>query len=58
MDPPEHSRLRKLVSRAFTPRRVEELRPRVEEVAPGLVDRMVATGPPADLVESLAFPLP
>jgi cytochrome P450 len=58
MDPPEHTRIRKLVSRAFTPRRVEEMRPRVQEIASGLIDQMVAAGPPADLVESFSFPLP
>ncbi|HSZ48482.1 MAG TPA: cytochrome P450 [Streptosporangiaceae bacterium] len=58
MDPPAHTRIRKLVSRAFTPRRVEEMRPRVQEIASGLVDEMMAAGPPADLVESFSFPLP
>lgn len=58
MDPPEHTRIRKLVGKAFTPRRVEELRPRAEEIALGLVDGMVAGGPPADLVECFSFALP
>ena len=58
LDPPEHSRLRRLVAKAFTPRRVERLRPRVQEIADGLVDRMLDAGPPADLVESFALPLP
>ena len=58
MDPPAHTRIRKLVSRAFTPRRVEEMRPRVQEIASGLVDEMMTAGPPADLVESFSFPLP
>src|SRR5437762_13252769 len=47
MDPPEHSRLRRLVAKAFTPRRVEQMRPRAEEVAADLLDRMVEAGPPA-----------
>src|SRR5437879_1772756 len=58
MDPPEHTRLRKLVARAFTARRVEMLRPRAQEVVDGLIDDIIAQGPPADLVESLALPLP
>ncbi len=58
MDPPEHSRLRKLVSRAFSPRRIEALRPRIEDLTNGFLDTMAASGPPADLVASLAQPLP
>ncbi|AGL16637.1 cytochrome P450 [Actinoplanes sp. N902-109] len=58
MDPPEHSRLRRLVSRAFSTRAVEGLRPRVEEVTDGLLKTMVAAGPPADLIGAFAQPLP
>ena len=58
MDPPEHTRIRKLVGKAFTPRRVEELRPRAAEIASGLLDDLVAAGPPADLVDSFSFALP
>ncbi len=58
MDPPEHTRLRVLVAKAFTVRRVEELRPRARELAEGLVDDMVAAGAPADLVDAFALPLP
>ncbi len=58
MDPPEHSRLRKLVSRAFSPRRIEALRPRIEDLTHGFLDTMAESGPPADLVASLAQPLP
>lgn len=57
-DPPEHSRLRRLVSKAFTVRRVEALRPRAEEIADGLAGAMRAQGPPADLVEDFGLPLP
>ncbi|OAH09440.1 cytochrome P450 family protein [Streptomyces jeddahensis] len=56
-DPPEHSRLRRLVAREFTARRVEALRPRVQQITDELLDQMVPLGH-ADLVESLAFPLP
>jgi cytochrome P450 len=58
-DPPVHSRLRKLVSREFTPRRVDAMVPRVRALADGLLDTMARQ--PAhhgDLVETLAFPLP
>jgi cytochrome P450 len=58
MDPPEHTRIRKLVGKAFTPRRVEELRPRAADIASGLLDDVIAAGPPADLVDSFSFALP
>jgi cytochrome P450 len=58
MDPPEHSRLRKLVAKAFTQNRVQQLRGRVRQLAEELVDTMVAGGMPADLVEDFALPLP
>ncbi|MFD5594782.1 cytochrome P450 [Streptomyces griseorubiginosus] len=56
-DPPEHTRLRALVSRAFTPRRVETLRPRIQEITDELLDAMLPYGR-ADLVTSFAYPLP
>ncbi|MFJ8111921.1 cytochrome P450 [Streptomyces sp. NPDC096132] len=56
-DPPQHTRLRALVSRAFTMRRVEELRPRIQRITDDLLDAMLPQGR-ADLVESLAYPLP
>ncbi|WP_020666787.1 cytochrome P450 [Amycolatopsis nigrescens] len=58
MDPPDHTRLRTLVAKAFTVHRVERLRPRVRELAEGMLDEMIATGPPADLVENYALPIP
>ncbi|WP_367045420.1 cytochrome P450 [Streptomyces sp. Je 1-332] len=58
MDPPEHTRLRKLVSREFTARRVQNLRPRIQELTDGLLDEMERTAPPVDLNTALAFPLP
>lgn len=51
------TRLRKLVVREFTTRRVEQLAPRVQEITDRLLDEMVPTGR-ADLVEALSFPLP
>ena len=58
MDPPEHTRIRKLVGKAFTPRRVEALRPRAAEIASGLLDDMMSAGAPADLVDGFSFALP
>ncbi|MFJ9823967.1 cytochrome P450 [Streptomyces sp. NPDC101160] len=57
VDPPDHTRLRKLVAGEFTGRRVEALRPRVQELTDELLDAMAPAGR-ADLVDSFAFPLP
>ncbi|MFZ0218168.1 MAG: cytochrome P450 [Candidatus Dormiibacterota bacterium] len=56
-DPPDHTRLRRLVSKAFTPRRIERLRPRIEELTTGLLDGIAAEDE-VDLLSSFAFPLP
>ncbi|HYO59579.1 cytochrome P450 [Archangium sp.] len=56
-DPPDHTRLRTLVSKAFTPRRVEELRPRITAIAHRLLDAVQAHGS-MDLLDAFAFPLP
>ncbi|MGW2747189.1 cytochrome P450 family protein [Streptomyces sp. NPDC001450] len=56
-DPPQHTRLRGLVTRAFTMRRVERLRPRIQQITDDLLDEMVPRGR-ADLIDALAFPLP
>ena len=56
-DPPQHTRLRGLIAREFTMRRVEALRPRVQEITDALLDAMLPQGR-ADLVESFAYPLP
>ena len=56
-DPPDHTRLRALVSRAFTPRVVEAMRPHIQEIVDGLLDRVEgARG--MDVIEDLAYPLP
>ena len=57
IDPPDHTRLRRLVSKAFTPNMVRGLRPRVEELVDGLLAEM-AKAVEADLIRDLAFPLP
>ncbi|SDC29055.1 cytochrome P450 family protein [Actinokineospora iranica] len=56
-DPPDHTRLRKLVTKAFTSRRVERLRPRIEEITTDLLDDLAAHDE-ADLLDVFAFPLP
>lgn len=56
-DPPDHTRLRRLVSRAFTPKRVEELRPAVAAMVERHIDAIVEAGS-VDIMETLAFPLP
>lgn len=58
MDPPDHTRIRRVVAKAFTMRRVESLRGRMREVADSQVSGLLAAGPPADLVAALAVPLP
>jgi len=63
-DPPDHTRLRRLVSRAFTVRRIRALRPRVEAITAGLLDelgRALGSADPADpvdLLDAFAYPLP
>jgi len=56
-DPPDHTRLRGLVSKAFTPRVVEGLRPRIQQVVDGLLDD-VAAARSMDLIEQFAYPIP
>jgi cytochrome P450 len=56
-DPPDHTRLRGLVTKAFTARRIEALRERVREMADRLVNKVVALGR-MDAIRDLAFPLP
>jgi cytochrome P450 len=58
MDPPEHTRIRRLLTPAFTGAAVQRLRPRLEWIADGLVDAMLAQGPPVDFVLAFAAPLP
>ncbi|MFI6699429.1 cytochrome P450 [Streptomyces sp. NPDC050509] len=57
VDPPDHTRLRRLVAREFTAHRVRALRPRVQEIADGLLDAVEGDGR-ADLVDAYGFPLP
>ncbi len=57
LDPPDHTRLRRLVAREFTMRRVEQLAPRIQQITDALLDAMLPAGR-GDLVDALAFPLP
>jgi cytochrome P450 len=60
VDPPDHTRLRRLVSRAFSPSRIAALEPAIRAIAARLLDELGAAGPDAivDLVEGYAYPLP
>jgi cytochrome P450 len=58
IDDPEHNRLRRMMTRDFTFRRVEAMRPQIEELVDRFLDEMIAAGPPADLVCAFALPVP
>ncbi|MEK6991415.1 cytochrome P450 [Paenibacillus sp. FSL K6-1566] len=59
VDPEDHRRLRRLIQKAFTPRMIEQLRGRIEQVSEGLLDKVLASGKhDFDLIEEYAFPLP
>jgi cytochrome P450 len=58
IDPPEHTRLRRLVASAFTARRVEAMRPRVAAIVDTLIDTLLDRPQPADLVSGFCLPLP
>jgi len=56
-DPPHHSRLRSIISSAFTSNRILSLRPRIEEICDDLLDKIIDKGS-MDLIDDLAYPLP
>ncbi|GAB3216884.1 cytochrome P450 [Mycolicibacterium hippocampi] len=58
LDPPEHQRLRRMLTPEFTIRRIKRLQPRILEIVDQQLDAMAAAGPPADLVEHFALPIP
>lgn len=57
LDPPDHTRLRRLVSKAFTPSAIERLRPRIQRLVDDVLDRAASQGG-FELVDELAFPIP
>ncbi|MGH8904970.1 MAG: cytochrome P450 [Egibacteraceae bacterium] len=58
MDPPDHTRYRHLLTGQFTVRRMRQLEPRVERIVADHLDAMARTGPPVDLVQAFALPIP
>jgi len=58
LDPPEHQRLRRMLTPEFTIRRIKRLQPRIVEIVDAQLGALAAAGPPADLVEHFALPVP
>ncbi|MBX7431955.1 cytochrome P450 [Mycobacterium sp. Y57] len=58
LDPPEHHRLRRMLTPEFTIRRMHRLQPRIVEIVDDALDALAAAGPPADLVTHVALPIP
>ncbi|MER7208281.1 cytochrome P450 [Streptosporangium sp. NPDC000239] len=58
MDPPDHTRLRRLLTGQFTVRRMRQLEPRIEKIVAARLDEMERQGAPADLVSAFALPIP
>ncbi|GAA4911332.1 cytochrome P450 [Stackebrandtia albiflava] len=58
MDPPDHTRLRRMLTGQFTVKRMRALEPRVEAIVAERIDAVLAAGPPADLVAEFALPVP
>ncbi len=58
LDPPEHQRLRRMLTAEFTIRRMKRLEPRIVEIVDSRLDAMTAAGPPSDLVADFALPIP
>jgi cytochrome P450 len=58
IDDPEHNRLRRMMTRDFTFKRAEAMRPQIQDLVDGFLDDMIADGSPADLVRAFALPVP
>jgi cytochrome P450 len=58
LDPPEHTVHRRMIVGEFSVKRMQSQRPRIQEIVDDCIDRMVAAGPPVDLVTMLAIPVP
>jgi cytochrome P450 len=58
LDPPDHTRIRRMLTGQFSMRRLTAMRPHIEEITRQFLDQMEATGPPVDLMQAFALPLP
>jgi len=58
MDDPEHARLRRMLTKDFTVKRVQAMRPRIQEMVDDFLDQMIGKGQPADIVRDFALPVP
>ncbi|MCS4304856.1 cytochrome P450 [Chryseobacterium sp. BIGb0232] len=58
MDPPEHTKMKRLIQKAFTPKLVEKMRPQIQKMANDLIDVKVATADSMDIISEYALPLP
>jgi hypothetical protein len=58
MDEPDHNTQRRMLTSSFTTKRVEGMRPRIQEIVDGLIDDILKTAPPVDLVQAFALPVP
>jgi cytochrome P450 len=58
LDPPDHTRLRGLVQKAFTPKMVEQIRPRAQQLVDEFIDAAIGRGDTMDVVQDVAYPLP
>jgi len=58
MDPPEHSRHRRMITNEFTVKRVKRMRPQIQQITDQVIDDLLAGPRPADLVEALSLPVP
>ncbi|HJV13539.1 MAG TPA: cytochrome P450 [Propionibacteriaceae bacterium] len=58
LDPPDHTRIRRMLTGQFSMRRLNTMRPYIEEITTQFLDQMEATGPPVDLMQAFALPLP
>ncbi|MCZ4588822.1 MULTISPECIES: cytochrome P450 [Rhodococcus] len=58
MDPPQHDDLRRILAKEFTPRRMAAMRPTIERIANDLIDEILKSDEPVDIIDALALPLP
>ena len=58
LDPPDHTRIRHMLTGQFSMRRLSAMRPYIEEITTKFLDQMEAAGPPVDLMQAFALPLP